>query len=336
MKILVTGGAGYIGSHTCLLLLEAGYDVCVVDNLSNSKRVPLERIQEITGRNLEFACIDLTHKKALAQVFEAHSFDAVIHFAGFKAVGESVLMPLKYYWNNITGSLVLFELMHTYGVRNIVFSSSATVYGEPDRVPIKETFPVCPTNPYGRTKFHIEHILQDLYSAEHSWNIAILRYFNPVGAHPSGMIGEDPSDIPNNLMPFISQVAVGKQAQLGVYGNDYPTHDGTGVRDYIHVMDLATGHICALNKLKKNPGLVTYNLGTGRGYSVLEMISVFEEMSGQPIPYKIMARREGDIAVCYADPSLAQEELGWQARRGIQEMCLDAWRWQSMNPDGYP
>ncbi len=335
MKILVTGGAGYIGSHTCLLLLEAGYDVCVVDNLSNSKRVPLERIQEITGRNLEFAGTDLTHKKALAQVFEAHSFDAVIHFAGFKAVGESVLMPLKYYWNNIAGTLVLLELMNAYGVQNIVFSSSATVYGEPDRVPIKETFPVCPANPYGQTKLHIENILRDLYTADQNWNIAILRYFNPVGAHPSGMIGEDPNDIPNNLMPFISQVAVGKLPELAVYGNDYPTHDGTGVRDYIHVMDLAAGHICALNKLKKNPGLVTYNLGTGRGYSVLEMISAFEKMSGQPIPYKITGRREGDIAVCYADPSLAEKELGWKAGRGIKEMCQDSWRWQSRNPDGY-
>jgi len=335
MKILVTGGAGYIGSHTCLLLLEAGYDVYVVDNLSNSKKVPLERIQEITGRKLEFACTDLTHKKSLAQVFEAHSFDAVIHFAGFKAVGESVLMPLKYYWNNIAGTLVLLELMNAYGVQNIVFSSSATVYGEPDSVPIKETFPVCPTNPYGQTKLHIENILRDLYTADQNWNIAILRYFNPVGAHPSGMIGEDPHDIPNNLMPFISQVAVGKQPELSLYGNDYPTHDGTGVRDYIHVMDLAAGHICALNKLKKNPGLVTYNLGTGRGYSVLEMISAFEKMSGQSVPYKIAARREGDIAVCYADPSLAEKELGWKAGRGIKEMCQDTWRWQFMNPDGY-
>ena len=335
MKILVTGGAGYIGSHTCLCLLEAGHDVCVVDNLSNSKTVPLERIQELSGRDLEFYCIDLAHKDALAQVFEKHMFDAVIHFAGFKAVGESVLMPLKYYWNNISGSLVLFELMNTFGVRNIVFSSSATVYGEPQKVPIKETFPVCPTNPYGRTKLHIENILRDLYTADQNWNIAILRYFNPVGAHPGGMIGEDPNDIPNNLMPFISQVAVGKQSELSVYGNDYPTHDGTGVRDYIHVMDLAAGHIRALEKLQENPGLLTYNLGTGRGYSVLEMITAFEKMSGQSIPFRIVSRREGDIAICYADPSLAETEMGWRAELDINAMCRDSWKWQSMNPDGY-
>ena len=335
MKILVTGGAGYIGSHTCLSLLEAGHEVCVVDNLSNSKKDPLERIQEITRRNLEFYCIDLAYKDALALVFEKHEFDAVIHFAGFKAVGESVLMPLKYYWNNIAGSLVLFELMDTFGVRNIVFSSSATVYGEPEKVPIKETFPVSPTNPYGRTKLHIENILRDLYGADQNWNIAILRYFNPVGAHTSGMIGEDPNDIPNNLMPFISQVAVGKQPELSVYGNDYPTPDGTGVRDYIHVMDLAAGHICALEKLQENPGLLTYNLGTGRGYSVLEMIRAFEKMSGQSVPYKISSRREGDIAICYADPSIAEAELGWKAELDVNAMCRDAWRWQSMNPDGY-
>jgi len=335
MKILVTGGAGYIGSHTCLCLLEAGHDVCVVDNLSNSKKIPLERIQALTGRHLQFYCADLTDKRGLNQIFESHSFDAVIHFAGFKAVGESVLMPLKYYQNNIAGSLALFELMEAHGVRNIVFSSSATVYGEPEKVPIKETFPVCPANPYGRTKLHIENILGDLHAADHRWNMAILRYFNPVGAHPSGMIGEDPNDAPNNLMPFISHVAVGKQTELSVYGNDYPTHDGTGVRDYIHVMDLAGGHICALEKLQENPGLLTYNLGTGQGYSVLEMITAFEKMSGQSIPYKITDRREGDIAVCYADPSLAEAELGWKAEKGIDTMCLDTWRWQSKNPDGY-
>lgn len=335
MKILVTGGAGYIGSHACLALMEEGHDVCVVDNLSNSKEVPLERIQEITGRELQFYCIDLTDKDALAQVFDAHRFDAVMHFAGFKAVGESVARPLKYYRNNIVAALVLFELMAARGVRNIVFSSSATVYGEPGEVPIKETAPVCPINPYGRTKLHIENILQDLHAADHRWNVVILRYFNPVGAHPSGMIGEDPNDIPNNLMPFISQVAVGKQPKLSVYGNDYPTHDGTGVRDYIHVMDLAVGHACALNKLREKPGLMTCNLGTGRGVSVLEMIQAFEKMSGRPVPYQVVSRRAGDIASCYADPSLAEKELGWTARLGINEMCLDAWRWQSNNPEGY-
>lgn len=335
MKILVTGGAGYIGSHTGLALLEEGHDICVVDNLSNSKKIPLERVQALTGRHLKFYCVDLTDRDGLNQVFEAHSFDAVIHFAGFKAVGESVMMPLKYYWNNIAGTLVLLELMDAHGVRNIVFSSSATVYGEPEKVPIKETAPVCPANPYGRTKLHIENILRDLHEADNNWNIAILRYFNPVGAHPSGMIGEDPNDTPNNLMPFISQVAVGKQSELSVYGNDYPTHDGTGVRDYIHVMDLAAGHACALNRLRENPGLMTHNLGTGRGYSVLEMISAFEKISGQSIPYKITARREGDIAVCYADPSLAETQLGWKAEKGIDAMCLDTWRWQSKNPEGY-
>jgi len=335
MKILVTGGAGYIGSHACLALMEEGHDVCVVDNLSNSKEVPLERIQEITGRELQFYCIDLTDKDALAKVFEAHRFDAVMHFAGFKAVGESVARPLKYYRNNIVAALVLFELMAARGVRNIVFSSSATVYGESREVPIKETAPVCPINPYGRTKLYIENILQDLHAADDRWNIIILRYFNPVGAHPSGMIGEAPNDIPNNLMPFISQVAVGKQPQLSVYGNDYPTHDGTGVRDYIHVMDLAAGHACALNKLREKPGLVTCNLGTGRGFSVLEMIQAFEKMSGRPVPYEVVSRRPGDIASCYADPSLAEKELGWTARLGINEMCLDAWRWQLNNPEGY-
>ncbi len=335
MNILVTGGAGYIGSHTCLSLMEEGHDICVVDNLSNSKETPLKRIQEITGRRLQFYRIDLTQKASLVQVFEDRRFDAVIHFAGLKAVGESVLVPLAYYSNNIVGSLVLFELMDAYGVKNIVFSSSATVYGEPEKVPIKESFPVCPANPYGRTKLHIEHILRDLFAADRKWNIAILRYFNPVGAHPSGMIGEDPNDIPNNLMPFISQVAVGKQQELFVYGNDYPTHDGTGVRDYIHVMDLAHGHAYALNKLGEAPGLVTYNLGTGKGFSVLEMVSAFEKVSGKPVPYKIVSRREGDIATCYADPSLAEKELDWKAKLGINEMCEDTWRWQKKNPDGY-
>lgn len=335
MRILVTGGAGYIGSHTCLTLLEQGYEVCVVDNLSNSKETPLKRVQELTGRQLSFYRVDLADKERLREVFEAHSFDGVIHFAGLKAVGESTRKPLAYYRNNICGSLALLELMQAYGVHPIVFSSSATVYGEPESVPIRETAAVGPSNPYGQTKLMIEHILKDLYQSDGDFHIAILRYFNPVGAHPSGRIGEDPNDIPNNLMPFISQVAVGRQEKLSVFGSDYPTPDGTGVRDYIHVMDLAAGHGCALERLRENPGLVTYNLGTGRGYSVLEMIAAFEKASGRDIPYQVVGRREGDIAVCYADPSLAEHELGWRAERGIEEMCADAWRWQAANPDGY-
>ena len=335
MRILVTGGAGYIGSHTCLTLLEQGYEVCVVDNLSNSKETPLKRVQALTGRQLGFYRVDLTDKERLREVFESRAFDGVIHFAGLKAVGESTEKPLAYYRNNIVGTLSLLELMQAYGVHNIVFSSSATVYGEPESVPIRETAGVGPTNPYGQTKLMIEHILKDLYQSDRDFNIAILRYFNPVGAHPSGQIGEDPNDIPNNLMPFISQVAVGRQEKLSVFGSDYPTPDGTGVRDYIHVMDLAAGHGCALERLRDNPGVVTYNLGTGRGYSVLEMIAAFEKASGREIPYQVTGRREGDIAVCYADPSLAQRELGWRAERGIEEMCADAWRWQSANPDGY-
>ncbi len=335
MKILITGGAGYIGSHTCLTLLEEGHEICVVDNLVNSKEAPLARVQEITGRHLDFQRVDLTQKERLRRVFAAHSFEGIIHFAGLKAVGESAVMPLPYYRNNICGTLVLLELMQAYGVKNLVFSSSATVYGEPESVPIRETAAVGPTNPYGRTKLMIEYILKDLYQSDPEFNIAILRYFNPVGAHGSGRIGEDPNDIPNNLMPFISQVAVGKQPRLSVFGSDYPTPDGTGVRDYIHVMDLAAGHGCALEKLCQNPGVVTYNLGTGRGYSVLEMIAAFERVSGRPIPYQLVDRREGDIAVCYADPALAEQDLGWRAKRGIEEMCTDVWRWQSANPNGY-
>lgn len=335
MRILVTGGAGYIGSHTCLTLLEQGYEVCVVDNLSNSKETPLKRVQELCGRQLSFYRVDLADKEGLREVFEAHAFDGVIHFAGLKAVGESTEKPLAYYRNNIGGTLSLLELMQVYGVHRIVFSSSATVYGDPASVPIKETAGVGPTNPYGRTKLMIEQILRDLYQSDRDFNIAILRYFNPVGAHPSGRIGEDPNDIPNNLMPFVSQVAVGRQEKLSVFGSDYPTPDGTGVRDYIHVMDLAAGHGCALERLRENPGVVTYNLGTGRGYSVLEMIAAFEKASGRKVPYQVVGRREGDIAVCYADPSLAGRELGWRAERGIGEMCADAWRWQAANPDGY-
>jgi len=335
MKILVTGGAGYIGSHTCVELLNADYQVVVVDNLSNSKYESIKRVQELTGRSLDFYQVDLLDKDALNKVFDEHDIDAVIHFAGLKAVGESMNIPLRYYHNNLTGTIHLCEVMQAHQVKNIVFSSSATVYGDPASVPISEEFPLSATNPYGRTKLMIEEILQDLYGADHSWNVAILRYFNPVGAHPSGRIGEDPNDIPNNLMPYISQVAVGKLDELLVFGNDYPTPDGTGVRDYIHVIDLSLGHLKALEKLSQNPGVVIYNLGTGRGYSVLEMVAAFEKACGKKIPYRIVARREGDVAISYADPSKAQRELGWVATRGIEEMCADAWRWQVNNPDGY-
>ncbi|MCP4252185.1 MAG: UDP-glucose 4-epimerase GalE [Candidatus Scalindua sp.] len=335
MKILVTGGAGYIGSHTCVELLQAGYEVVVVDNLANSKEESLKRVQELTGKTLTFHKVDLLNERELDDVFQKSSIDAVIHFAGLKAVGESVNIPLHYYHNNITGTLVLCDLMEKHKVKNLVFSSSATVYGDPDKVPINEDFPLSATNPYGRSKLMIEEILRDLYSAEPSWNIAILRYFNPVGAHSSGRIGEDPNGIPNNLLPFISQVAVGKLPELSVFGNDYPTNDGTGVRDYIHVVDLAVGHLKALEKLTTNPGAVIYNLGTGRGYSVLDVISAFEQASGKKIPYQTMRRRSGDVAICYADPLKAKRELNWSAAKGLNEMCADIWRWQSNNPNGY-
>ncbi|MGR3293428.1 MAG: UDP-glucose 4-epimerase GalE [Candidatus Scalindua sp.] len=335
MKILVTGGAGYIGSHTCIELLQAGYEVVVVDNLINSKEESLKRVQEITGKTLAFHKVDLLNERELGDVFQRSSIDAVIHFAGLKAVGESVSIPLRYYHNNVTGTLVLCDVMEKHKVKNLVFSSSATVYGDPDKVPIKEDFPLSATNPYGRSKLMIEEILRDLYSAEQSWNIAILRYFNPVGAHSSGLIGENPNGIPNNLLPFISQVAVGKLSELSVFGNDYPTNDGTGIRDYIHVVDLANGHIKALEKLSSNPGIVTYNLGTGRGYSVLEVVSAFEQASGKKITHKIVRRRPGDIAICYADPLKAERELNWTAAKELNEMCADVWRWQSNNPDGY-
>lgn len=335
MNILVTGGAGYIGSHTCLELLNEDYNVIVVDNLANSKEEALRRVEELSGGELTFYRLDLLNKSKLFEVFEKHSIDAVIHFAGYKAVGESVEIPLSYYQNNITGTLNLCEAMKEYNVKNLVFSSSATVYGDPDTVPIEEDFPLSATNPYGRTKLFIEEILRDLNTAESDWNIARLRYFNPVGAHDSGQIGEDPNDIPNNLMPYISQVAVGKLKQLSIFGNDYPTKDGTGVRDYIHVVDLSIGHLKALEKLEENPGLVTYNLGTGEGYSVLEVVKAFEEATGQNIPYKITGRRPGDIAECYADPQKAKEELGWQAERNLLDMCRDVWKWQSQNPNGY-
>ncbi|MDF2524657.1 MAG: UDP-galactose 4-epimerase [Clostridiales bacterium] len=335
MAILVTGGAGYIGSHTCVELLMAGYEVVVVDSLINSNEESLKRVQKITGKRLQFYNVDLLNKEKLNAVFEQESIDSVIHFAGLKAVGESVAVPLRYYHNNITGTLLLCEAMQKHAVKNLVFSSSATVYGEPHMVPINENFPLSATNPYGRTKLMIEEILNDLYKSDSEWNIAILRYFNPIGAHTSGLIGEDPKGIPNNLVPYIAKVAVGKLKELSVYGNDYPTPDGTGVRDYIHVVDLAQGHIKAVEKLKGNPGVVTYNLGTGRGYSVLEMVNAYANSSGRTIPYQIIDRRPGDIAECYADPEKARAELGWHAIKDIDEMCTDSWRWQLNNPNGY-
>ena len=335
MKILTTGGAGYIGSHTCLELLQAGYEVVAVDNLSNSKAESLRRVQEIAGHSLSFYRADLLDRTALAAVFRSHEIEAVLHFAGLKAVSESVRIPLRYYHNNLTGTVMLCEVMKEFGVKTVVFSSSATVYGNPRTVPITEDFPVSPTNPYGRTKLMIEEILRDLQGADSGWRIALLRYFNPVGAHESGRIGEDPNGIPNNLFPYMAQVAVGKRKELEVFGNDYPTPDGTGVRDYIHVVDLALGHLRALKKLETGPGVVTYNLGTGRGYSVLEAMAAFSQACGKPIPHRIVGRRPGDVASCYADPSLARRELGWQATRGLAEMCADAWRWQSANPAGY-
>ncbi len=335
MKILVTGGAGYIGSHTCIELLNEGHEVVVVDNLSNSKEESLRRVEELTGKSLSFHKVDLRDKAALDAVFKDAAIDSVVHFAGLKAVGESVTIPLSYYDNNITGTLVLCEVMAANGVKNIVFSSSATVYGDPATVPITEDFPLSATNPYGRSKLFVEDILSDIYVSDDTWNVALLRYFNPVGAHVSGRIGEDPNDIPNNLMPYVSQVAIGKLESLSVFGDDYPTPDGTGVRDYIHVVDLALGHVKALEKLTTNPGVVIYNLGTGNGYSVLDMVKAFEKASGKTVAYKIVARRSGDIAVCYANPAKAKQDIGWEATRGIEEMCNDAWRWQSDNPNGY-
>ncbi len=335
MHILVTGGAGYIGSHTCLELLEAGYKVTVVDNLVNAKLESLERVKRLTGKSLVFHQVDLVEEGPLREIFKEGCFDAVIHFAGLKAVGESVEKPLSYYTNNLIGTLVLCGVMEEYKVNNLVFSSSATVYGDPASVPITEDFPLSCTNPYGHTKLMIEQILKDLHIARPDWNIALLRYFNPVGAHRSGEIGEDPAGIPNNLMPYVSQVAVGKLSELSIFGNDYPTHDGTGVRDYIHVVDLALGHIRALEKLNSRSGLVVYNLGTGQGYSVLDMVAAFSKASGREVPFKIVARRPGDIAMCYADPGKAGDELSWWAQRGIEEMCADTWRWQMQNPRGF-
>ena len=335
MNILVTGGAGYIGSHTCVLLLEAGYDVIVLDNLDNSSEISLERVKKITGKDLKFYKTDLLDYAATEKVFEENKIDAVIHFAGLKAVGESVKIPIRYYHNNITGTLNLCDIMSKHNVKNLVFSSSATVYGDPHTVPIKEDFPLHATNPYGRTKLMIEEILRDLYVSDNEWNIAILRYFNPVGAHESGLIGEDPSGIPNNLLPYIAQVAVGKLECLSVFGDDYNTPDGTGVRDYIHVIDLAQGHIKAVEKILTKSGVVTYNLGTGNGYSVLEMVKAFEKACGRNIKYKIVDRRPGDIAECYADPAKSKEELGFVATHNLDDMCRDAWNWQFNNPKGF-
>ena len=335
-NVLVTGGAGYIGTHTCVELLAAGHEVVVLDNFVNSKPEALRRVEEIAGRKLmAFHQADVRDREALRKVFSTHAIDAVIHFAALKAVGESVAKPLMYYDNNIAGTVALADVMAEAGVKTLVFSSSATVYGDPASVPIREDFPTGPTNPYGRTKWMMEFVLSDLAAADKDWRVALLRYFNPVGAHPSGCIGEDPNGIPNNLMPFVSQVAVGKRAKLSVFGGDYATPDGTGVRDYIHVVDLARGHVQALDRLAQKPGVLTVNLGTGVGYSVLDVVRAFEAASGKPVPYEIVARRAGDVAQCYADPAMAAEELGWRAERGIAEMCADSWRWQSANPDGY-
>ena len=334
--ILITGGAGYIGSHACVEFLQAGYDIVVLDNLCNSSVESLSRVRDLTGLDFAFVRGDIRDRGLLDELFRVHDIDAVIHFAGLKAVGESVEKPLLYYDNNIGGSVVLFEAMQAAGVKTVVFSSSATVYGDPASVPIREDFPVGgTTNPYGTSKLFIEKILQDQAIADPAWHVALLRYFNPVGAHKSGRIGEDPRGIPNNLMPYIAQVAVGRRDYLSVFGNDYPTPDGTGVRDYIHVVDLAQGHVKAVEKLLEGPGVQVWNLGTGQGYSVLDMARAFEKASGRPVPYRFVPRRAGDIAQCYADPAKAERELGWKARRGLEEMCEDSWRWQSLNPNGF-
>jgi len=333
--VLVTGGAGYIGSHTCIALDEAGFDFVVFDNLCNSSKESLNRVEKIIGKDIKFIEGDIRSHEDLQSVFDAYQIDSVIHFAGLKAVGESVDIPLKYYDNNINGTLVLCDVMQKNNCKSIVFSSSATVYGDPHTVPIKEDFPLSATNPYGKTKLFIEEILRDVYVSDNDFKIVLLRYFNPVGAHKTGTIGEDPNGIPNNLMPFISQTAVGQREFLSVFGGDYDTKDGTGVRDYIHVVDLAAGHVSALNKIPELDDVLTVNLGTGNGYSVLEMVKAFENASGKKVAYKIVERRAGDIATCYADPAYAKEVLGWNATRGIQEMCEDSWRWQSSNPNGY-
>lgn len=336
-RVLVTGGAGYIGSHSCVELLQGGHDVVVVDNLCNSKAEALARVQEIAGRRLEaFHCIDVRDRRALQAVFRQHAIECVVHFAALKAVGESVADPLAYYDNNIIGLLALIDVMRGAGVRRVVLSSSATVYGDPASVPIREDFPTGPTNPYGWTKLMAEQILRDVAASDPRWRVVLLRYFNPVGAHPSGRIGEDPNGVPNNLMPFVSQVAVGRRTELQVFGGDYPTPDGTGVRDYIHVVDLAHGHVRAVERIEALPGVTCVNLGTGRGYSVLEVARAFERASGRAVPYRVVARRAGDVAACWADPALARQLLDWSPRFDLDDMCRDAWRWQSNNPEGYP
>ncbi|WP_214824766.1 UDP-glucose 4-epimerase GalE [Exiguobacterium sp. s28] len=333
--ILVTGGAGYIGTHTVLQLLETGHDVIVVDNLSNSRREALDRVEALTGKSVTFYLGDILDRELLEQIFLTHTIDAVIHFAGLKAVGESVSEPLRYYENNVVGTIVLLEVMNAFDVKRIVFSSSATVYGMPERTPIDESFPLSATNPYGRTKLMIEDIMRDLAVADPSWSIALLRYFNPIGAHESGQIGEDPFDIPNNLMPYITQVAVGRLNELSVFGDDYDTPDGTGVRDYIHVVDLAEGHLKALDYVMDHTGAEAFNLGTGTGYSVLDLVHAFEAESGKAVPYQMTPRRPGDIAMCFADPSKSKRVLGWEAKHDVRAMCRDAWNWQSNNPNGY-
>ena len=335
MKILVTGGAGYIGSHTCVELLNAGYEIVVLDNLSNSCEKSLEIVKELTGKDFPFYKVDLLDYDATAKVFDENEIDGVIHFAGLKAVGESVQIPIRYYHNNITGTLNLIDIMEKHNVYNIVFSSSATVYGKPETVPITEDFPLSTTNPYGATKLMLENILRDVFVSNDKWSITLLRYFNPIGAHKSGKIGEDPKGIPNNLLPYVAQVAVGKLDYVHVFGSDYDTKDGTGVRDYIHVVDLALGHLKSIEKNSGKPGVYTYNLGTGNGYSVLEIVKAFSKACGKDLPYKLEPRRPGDISECFADPKKAREELGWVATREIAEMCEDAWRWQSNNPNGF-
>ncbi len=335
MSILVTGGAGYIGSHTSVQLLENNYEIVVVDNLMNSSEEALRRVKEITGKDFKFYQTDLLDKAALRKIFEENKIEAVVHFAALKAVGESVSIPLRYYENNLISTLNLCDVMNEFNVKKLVFSSSATVYGDPKTVPITEEFSLSATNPYGRTKLMIEEILRDLYISDNSWNIALLRYFNPIGAHSSGLIGEDPKGIPNNLVPYVAQVACKKREYLNVFGNDYPTKDGTGVRDYIHVVDLAEGHVKALEKLNTNPGIDAYNLGTGNGYSVLEVVEAYSKASGKEIPYKIVERRPGDIAACFADPDKAKRELGFTTTKNIDDMCRDSWKWQSKNPEGY-
>lgn len=331
----MTGGAGYIGSHTCVELLSKGHDIVIVDNFSNSKPEVLNRIKEITGKEFRFYKADILDKEGLNKIFQENDINAVIHFAGLKAVGESVKIPIKYYYNNITGTLVLCEVMEKHNVKRMVFSSSATVYGKPESVPIKEDFPLNPANPYGRTKLMIEEILKDIYASDNDWSIALLRYFNPIGAHESGKIGEDPNGVPNNLMPYITQVAIGKREKLNIFGNDYDTHDGTGVRDYIHVVDLAKGHLKALEKIMVSEGIDSYNLGTGTGYSVLDVVCAFEKVTGIKIPYQVTDRRPGDIDKCYADPAKAYNELGWKAEKNLEDMCMDSWNWQMKNPNGY-